>query len=217
MKLNKYIDHTLLRADASLKEISKLCKEAKKYDFASVCVNPYYIPYCHKQLAKTNVKVCTVIGFPLGQMTTAAKVAEAHDACLKGASEVDMVLNIAALKDKKLEYVTDEIKEIAKAVHSHGAILKVIIETCLLSNVDKINACKCVSKAKADFIKTSTGFSTSGATVADVKILRKYSAKAVKVKAAGGIRFYQDAINMIKAGADRLGTSKGVMLMEGDK
>jgi len=217
MKLNKYIDHTLLRADASEKEITKLCKEAKKYNFASVCVNPSNIKLAKKLLAGSDVMVCTVIGFPLGQMTTEAKVFEAKDACLKGAKEVDMVLNIAALKDKKLAYVTKEIATIKKECAKHKAILKVIIETCLLTNAQKIDACKCVSKAKADFIKTSTGFSTSGATVADVKILRKYTDKKVKVKAAGGIRSYQDAIDMIKAGANRLGTSKGVMLMEGNK
>ncbi len=213
MKLNKYIDHTLLKADASKKEITKLCKEAKKYNFASVCVNPYYIKLAKKLLSGTTVKVCTVIGFPLGQMTTEAKVFEAIDAIKKGAKEVDMVLNIAALKDKNLTYVTNEISKIKNVCHKNHAILKVIIETCLLTKQEKINACKCVSKAKADFIKTSTGFSTSGATVADVELMKKYVSKNVKIKAAGGIRSYQDAINMIKAGANRLGTSKGVMLV----
>jgi len=213
MELNKYIDHTLLRADATQEEITKLCNEAKQYNFASVCVNPYYIPYCKEQLKGSGVDVCTVIGFPLGQMTTQAKVAEAADAIAKGATEVDMVLNIAALKQAKLDYVTNEIREIANECHKHNVILKVIIETCLLNEKQKIDACKCVSEAHADFIKTSTGFSTAGATVADVKILRQYSAKEVKVKAAGGIRSKQDALDMIAAGADRLGTSKGVMLV----
>lgn len=215
MQLNKYIDHTLLKADASMPAIRKLCNEAKKYKFASVCVNPYYVPFCRVWLKGSKVKVCTVIGFPLGQMSLASKAVEASNAIKAGAQEVDMVLNIAALKDKELQYVTDEIKTIAKVCHAKKVILKVIIETCLLTKQEKINACKCVSKAKADFIKTSTGFSTGGATVADVKLLRKYTAKTIKVKAAGGIRNKQDALDMIKAGADRLGTSKGVLLVTG--
>lgn len=214
MQLNKYIDHTLLRADASKQEIEKLCAEAKQYDFASVCVNPYYIPLCANLLAGTTVKVCTVIGFPLGQMSTKAKVAEAIDACDMGAGEVDMVLNIAALKAKDLAYVTEEIRQIHSAVKAKGALLKVIIETCLLSEENKIDACKCVSDAQAEFIKTSTGFSTAGATVADVALMKKYVAPSVKIKAAGGIRSKQDALDMIAAGANRLGTSKGIMLVK---
>jgi len=214
MQINKFIDHTLLRADATAAEISKLCEEAIKYDFASVCINPYYVKFCSKMLKASTVKVCTVIGFPLGQMTTAAKVYEAEDAIKEGAQEVDMVLNIAALKAGNLDYVTDEIKEIRSVCHKHDVILKVIIETCLLSEQDKINACKCVSDAKADFIKTSTGFSTAGATVEDVALMKKYVAKEVAIKAAGGIRCKQDAIDMINAGANRLGTSKGVMLVK---
>lgn len=215
MKLNKYIDHTLLKPVASKKQITKLCTEAKRYDFASVCVNPYYIQLCRKLLKGTKVKVCTVIGFPLGQMTTDAKVAETADAIIKGAQEVDMVLNIAALKDKKFDYVINEIKKIKYVCKQQNVILKVIIETCLLTKQEKINACKCVSKARADFIKTSTGFSTGGATIEDVKLLRKYTAKSVKVKAAGGVRTKKDALAMIKAGADRLGTSNGVAIMIG--
>ena len=214
MQLNKYIDHTLLKADASEQEINKLCEEAKQYDFMSVCVNPYYIPLCKQLLTGTNVKVCTVIGFPLGQMSSKAKIAEAIDACDMGADEVDMVLNIAALKAGDLNYVTNEIKAIHEAVKAKDAILKVIIETCLLSENNKIDACKCVSLAGAEFIKTSTGFSTAGATVADVALMKKYVAANVKIKAAGGIRNKQDALDMINAGADRLGTSKGVMLVK---
>ncbi len=213
MELNKYIDHTLLKADATESDINKLCAEAKQYKFASVCVNPYYIPLCKKLLTDTSVKVCTVIGFPLGQMTVETKCAEAIDACKKGACEIDMVLNIAALKDNKLDYVTNEIEQITKACHEHNAIVKVIIETCLLSQQDKINACACVSKANADFIKTSTGFSTSGSTVEDVALMKKYVDPKVQIKAAGGIRSKVDAINMINAGANRLGTSKGIMLV----
>ena len=213
MELNKFIDHTLLRADATEEEIKKLCEEAKQYHFASVCVNPYYIPLCKQLLDGSDVKVCTVIGFPLGQMTTKAKCDEATDAIMKGAKEVDMVLNIAALKQKKLDYVTDEIKQIADICHSHQVILKVIIETCLLDEQNKIDACQCVSKAGADFIKTSTGFSTAGATVADVALMKKYVDPKVKIKSAGGIRNKQDALAMIEAGAQRLGTSKGIMLV----
>lgn len=213
MELNKYIDHTLLRADATDEEIKKLCAEAKQYNFASVCVNPFFIPLSRELLQGTDVKVCTVIGFPLGQMTTKAKCDEAQDAIDKGAQEVDMVLNISALKQEKLEYVTDEIKQIATICHAHSVILKVIIETCLLNEHNKIDACQCVSNAGADFIKTSTGFSTGGATVADVALMKKYVDPKVKIKAAGGIRNKQDALDMINAGASRLGTSKGVMLV----
>ncbi|MCQ2956764.1 MAG: deoxyribose-phosphate aldolase [Mycoplasmoidaceae bacterium] len=213
MELNKYIDHTLLKADATESDIKKLCAEAKQYNFASVCVNPYYVPLCKELLKGTYVKVCTVIGFPLGQMTTEAKCAEAIDACKKGATEIDMVLNIAALKEKKLDYVTKEIEQIKDACHNHHAILKVIIETCLLNNEQKIDACHCVSNAHADFIKTSTGFSTGGATVEDVALMKKHVDAKVQIKAAGGIRNKEDALAMINAGATRLGTSKGVMLV----
>lgn len=213
--INKYIDHTLLKPDATRDEIKKICDEAKKYNFASVCINPCNISFCKKELLNSNVKVCTVIGFPLGQMTVEAKVAEAKDAIAKGANEVDMVLNIAALKQNNLEYVTNEIKLIVDVCHKSKVLLKVIIETCLLNQEQKINACKCVSDAKADFIKTSTGFSVYGATVEDVALLRKYSSPDVKVKASGGIRSLKDAIDMINAGAERLGTSKGVMLIKG--
>lgn len=215
MQINKYIDHTLLKADASINEIKKLCLEAKKYKFASVCINPYYIPYCKKLLKGSKVKVCTVIGFPLGQMSALSKLLEAINAIDAGAKEVDMVLNIAALKAKNFNYVIDEIKCIANACHVKNVILKVIIETCLLTKQEKINACKCVTKAKADFIKTSTGFSTAGATFDDVALLRKHCPKSIKVKAAGGIRTRADALKMIKLGADRLGTSRGVSLVKG--
>lgn len=213
--INKYIDHTLLKSDATRDDIKKICDEAKKYNFASVCINPCNISFCKKELLNSNVKVCTVIGFPLGQMTVEAKIAEAKDAIAKGANEVDMVLNIAALKQNNLEYVTNEIKLIADVCHKNKVLLKVIIETCLLNQEQKINACQCVSNAKADFIKTSTGFSISGATVDDVILLRKYCSPDVKVKASGGIGSYKDAIDMINAGAERIGTSKGVMLIKG--
>lgn len=213
MELNKYIDHTLLKADADQTAIEQLCAQAKQYHFASVCVNPYYVSLCTKLLKGSDVKVCTVIGFPLGQMTTKAKCDEALDAINNGAQEVDMVLNIAALKAHNLDYVTDEIKQVKDVCHSHNVLLKVIIETCLLDQQAKIDACKCVSNAKADFIKTSTGFSTGGATVEDVALLKKNVDPSVKVKASGGIKNKQDALKMIEAGADRLGTSRGVTLV----
>lgn len=212
--INKYIDHTLLKPDASKDEIKKLCDEAKKYNFASVCVNPCNVPFCADELIESSVKVCTVIGFPLGQTTPEIKVKEAKNAIKYGAKEIDMVLNISELKAKNEFYVTQEIAAVAKACHKKGAILKVIIETCLLTKEEKVLACKCVSNAKADFIKTSTGFSTGGATVADVKLLRANVSPFVLVKASGGIKTKADAQKMIKAGADRLGTSHGVDLVK---
>ncbi|MDE6477376.1 MAG: deoxyribose-phosphate aldolase [Mycoplasmoidaceae bacterium] len=170
------------------------------------------MPACKKFLAGSNVKVCTVIGFPLGSMTTEAKVFETKDAIAKGADEIDMVLNISQLKAKNFDYVVDEINKIKAECPNN--VLKVIIETCLLSEEDKINACKCVSQSNADFIKTSTGFSTGGATVADVKLLRQHTSSNKKVKAAGGVRTHQDLVDMVNAGAERIGTSRGVDLIK---
>ena len=212
MKLNKYIDHTLLKADATKEQITKLCNEAKQYDFASVCVNTCYVPLCKELLKDSDVKVCTVVGFPLGAMDSKSKAYEAKTAVLNGAEEVDMVINIGALKDKDYQYVTNDIKEIVEA--SKPAIVKVIIETCLLTDEEKIAACKCVLEAKAAFVKTSTGFSTNGATLEDVKLMKETVKDNCKVKAAGGIRTYEDAIKMIEAGADRLGCSAGIKIME---
>ena len=212
MKLNKYIDHTLLKADATKEQITKLCNEAKQYDFASVCVNTCYVPLCKELLKDSDVKVCTVVGFPLGAMDSKSKAYEAKTAVLNGAEEVDMVINIGALKDKDYKYVTNDIKEIVEA--SKPAIVKVIIETCLLTDEEKIEACKCALEAKAAFVKTSTGFSTNGATLEDVKLMKETVRDNCKVKAAGGIRTYEDAIKMIEAGADRLGCSAGIKIME---
>ncbi len=212
MKLNKYIDHTLLKADATKEQITKLCNEAKQYDFASVCVNTCYVPLCKELLKDSDVKVCTVVGFPLGAMDSKSKAYEAKTAVLNGAEEVDMVINIGALKDKDYKYVTNDIKEIVEA--SKPAIVKVIIETCLLTDEEKIAACKCALEAKAAFVKTSTGFSTNGATLEDVKLMKEIVKDNCKVKAAGGIRTYEDAIKMIEAGADRLGCSAGIKIME---
>ena len=211
MKSSKYIDHTQLKPDATKEKIIALCNEAALYDFASVCVNPCWIELCREQLKDTDVKVCTVIGFPLGAMTTAAKVVETKDAIEKGAEEIDMVINVGKLKDGDDEYVTSEIAAIKEACGDH--VLKVIIEACLLSDEEKVRACKDSEKAGADFVKTSTGFSTGGATLEDVKLMRASVSEKVKVKAAGGIRDKETFEKMIEAGAERIGTSSGAKLI----
>ena len=211
MKSSKYIDHTQLKPDATEEKIIALCKEAAEYDFASVCVNPCWIPLCREQLKGTDVKTCTVIGFPLGAMSTNAKVFETKDAIEAGAEEIDMVINVGKLKDGDDEYVTEEIRQIKEACGD--LILKVIIEACLLSDEEKVRACKDAEKAGADFVKTSTGFSTGGATVEDVKLMRASVSEAVKVKAAGGIRDKETFEKMIAAGAERIGTSSGAKLI----
>ncbi|MDO4413808.1 MAG: deoxyribose-phosphate aldolase [Erysipelotrichaceae bacterium] len=211
MKSSKYIDHTQLKPDATEEKIIALCKEAAEYDFASVCVNPCWIPLCREQLKGTDVKTCTVIGFPLGAMSTNAKVFETKDAIEAGAEEIDMVINVGKLKDGDDAYVTEEIRQIKEACGD--LILKVIIEACLLSDEEKVRACKDAEKAGADFVKTSTGFSTGGATVEDVKLMRASVSEAVKVKAAGGIRDKETFEKMIAAGAERIGTSSGAKLI----
>lgn len=213
MKLNKLIDHTLLKPEATKAQIEKLCGEAKEYDFKSVCVNPYYVKYAKELLKESDVLVCTVIGFPLGQNTTAIKVAETKDAINNGADEIDMVINVGALKSKDVDYVLNEIKEIRNACK--GKTLKVIIETCLLTDEEKIAACKLSNEAGADFVKTSTGFSTHGATVEDVKLMRETVGEDMGVKASGGIRDRETALKMIEAGATRLGVSAGVEIVKG--
>ncbi len=211
MKRSKYIDHTLLKADASEAAIRKLCQEATEADFMSVCINPCWIPVACEELKGSDVKVCTVIGFPLGAMRTEAKIFEAKDAVEAGADEVDMVVNIARVKDHDEAYVTDEIRRIKEAVGDR--ILKVIIETCLLSDEEKVFACLCAKNAGADFVKTSTGFSTGGATPADVKLMKDTVGEGVKVKAAGGVRSREEMDEMIAAGAERIGTSRGLSLI----
>ncbi len=211
MKRSKYIDHTLLKPDTTKEQIIQLCKEAKEYDFASVCVNPCWIETVRKELAGSDVNVCVVIGFPLGAMTSASKVFEAKDAIERGADEVDMVLNVGWLKDGDDAAVTNEIKAVKEAVGSH--VLKVIIEACLLTNDEKVRACQDAEKAGADFVKTSTGFSTGGATVEDVALMKKTVGDRLKVKAAGGIRTKEAMDAMIAAGAERIGTSNGTKLM----
>lgn len=201
----KLFDHTILKADATKEAVKKICDEARKYGFMSVCVNSYYTAYAAQQLQGTDVKVCTVVGFPLGQMTSRAKAAEASFAVEDGAEEIDMVINVGALKDKLYDVVLADIQEVKKACGS--ALLKVIIETCLLNNEEKVKACELAKEAGADFVKTSTGFSTAGAKAEDVALMRRTVGEAMGVKASGGIRDKETAKEMIKAGADRLGTS----------
>ncbi len=212
MELNKYIDHTLLKPEATKEQITKLCEEARQYDFASVCVNTCYVPLAKQLLAGSDVEVCCVVGFPLGAMDTVSKAFEAKTAVENGAQEVDMVINIGALKDKDYDYVTKDIAAVVEA--SKPAIVKVIIEACLLTDEEKVEACKCSMNAKAEFVKTSTGFSTHGATPEDVSLMKKTVGNVCKVKAAGGVRSYNDAMKMIEAGADRLGCSAGIKVME---
>ena len=214
MKLNKYIDHTLLKADASQEQIETLIEEAKKYDFASVCVNPTWVNFAAQALKATDVKVCTVIGFPLGANTPELKAFETSDAIQNGANEIDMVINIGALKSRNFDLVERDIRAVVEA--AKGTLVKVIIETCLLTDDEKVKACQLAQKAGADFVKTSTGFSTGGATVADVALMRKTVGPDMGVKASGGARSYEDALAFIKAGATRIGASSGVAIMEGD-
>lgn len=212
MEYNRLIDSTLLAPDATKEQIEALCNEAKKEHFASVCINPCFIPTAKEILGGSDVKVCTVIGFPLGAMTTESKVFEAADAVRKGADEVDMVINVSALKDRNNTYVESEIREIKKACE--GKLLKAIIECCLLSDEEKVRACLLAKKAGADFVKTSTGFSKWGAKIEDVSLMRKTVGEKMGVKAAGGIRDRQTMLSMVQAGATRIGTSHGKKLME---
>ncbi len=215
MNYNKYIDHTLLKPDCTEKQIEELCNEAKKYDFASVCVNPCFVSKCYELLKNTDVKVCTVIGFPLGATTTLAKIEETKDALKNGASEIDMVINISKLKCNEDEYVFNEIKQLKEICKNN--ILKVIIETCLLTDEEKIRVCTLAVKAGADFVKTSTGFSTGGATYEDVKLMKETVKDKCLVKASGGIRDTETFLKMIEAGASRIGASAGIKIIEGLK
>ncbi|MBM7585632.1 deoxyribose-phosphate aldolase [Bacillus pakistanensis] len=215
MNIAKYIDHTALKADTSKEAIQKLIDEAKQYGFKSVCVNPGYVSFASEQLKDTGVEVCTVIGFPLGASTTETKVFETKDAIEKGATEIDMVINVSQLKDKEDAAVEFEISEIVKAAKGK-AIVKVIIETSLLTDEEKERACLLAKKANADFVKTSTGFSTGGATVEDIKLMRSVVGEDMGVKASGGIRTIEDVNSMIEAGATRIGASAGVSIMKGE-
>lgn len=215
MGINRMIDHTLLKAESSQDQIKKLCQEAKTHDFFSVCVQPTWISLCKEELAGSGVKIATVIGFPLGANTTETKVFEAKDAIEKGADEIDMVINIGALKSGQDQLVEDEIRAIKEAIGDH--ILKVIIETCLLTEDEKIRACQLTLKAGGDYVKTSTGFSTGGAKLEDVKLMKDQVKDRAKVKASGGIRDFATAQKMVEAGAERLGVSAGIAIVEGEK
>lgn len=212
--LERMIDHTLLKAEATEADIQTLCLEAKEHNFKSVCINPDWVKYASDLLKGTEVEVCTVIGFPLGANKTVTKVFEAQEAVKDGATEVDMVINVGRLKSEDYGYVYDDIAEVVKAVKGQ-ALVKVIIETCLLNRNEKIRACEISKRAGADFVKTSTGFSTGGATTEDVKLMRSTVGPDMGVKASGGVRSAEDAKNMIDAGATRIGTSNGVKLLEG--
>lgn len=220
MELNKYIDHTNLKANATKEDIKKLCDEAIKYKFASVCVNPCYVELASSILKDTNIEVCTVIGFPLGANNVRTKEYEAIIAIENGASEVDMVINVGALKDKDYEYIKEEIESVRDAIDGH--VLKVIIETCYLTDDEIKKMTEICNETFVNFIKTSTGFGTRGASVHDIEIINKYRNEVLEIKASGGIKDIETAEAMIKAGATRLGTSSGVKLMnlnssEGDE
>lgn len=207
------IDHTLLKADATPAQIQQICDEAKKYAFASVCVNPTWVNYCAQQLTGTAVKVCTVIGFPLGVSTSKTKAFETKDAIANGATEIDMVMNIGALKAGQFEVVRDDIRAVVEA--AKGTLVKVIIETCYLTDEEKVNACELAVEAGAHFVKTSTGFGTGGATASDIALMRKTVGLTIGVKASGGVRSFEDMQKMIEAGATRIGASSGVAIMNG--
>ncbi len=211
------IDHTLLKADATEEQIIQLCKEAKENQFASVCINPYWVKTAYQELKdQKEVKVCTVIGFPLGQNTAETKAFETTNAIENGATEIDMVINISALKDQKDEIVLEDIESVVKAAKGK-ALTKVIIEACLLTDEEKERACKLVVQAGADYVKTSTGFSTGGATVEDIKLMRKTVGKDVGVKASGGVRDLSGVEAMVEAGATRIGASAGVAIVAGEQ
>ncbi|MED4552142.1 deoxyribose-phosphate aldolase [Lysinibacillus capsici] len=210
----RMIDHTLLKAEATKEQIEKLCAEAKQFNFASVCVNPTWVKRSSELLKGTDVLVCTVIGFPLGANTPAVKAFEAKDAIANGAKEVDMVINIGALKDKNYDLVQADIAAVVEAAKD-SALVKVIIESCLLTDEEKVKACELAVAAGADYVKTSTGFSTGGATAEDIALMRKTVGPELGVKASGGVRSLEDMKKMVEAGATRIGASSGVAIMNG--
>ena len=212
MLATKLFDHTILKADATKEDVKKVCEEAMAYSFCSVCVNSYYVPYVAELLHGSDIKICTVVGFPLGAMSTRAKALEAKIAVMDGADEVDMVINIGALKDKDYDVVLEDIKAVKEACGN--ALLKVIIETCLLTDEEKIKACELSKEANADFVKTSTGFSTAGAKVEDVRLMRDTVGNDMGVKASGGIHDKEFANALVEAGASRLGTSATIKIVE---
>jgi len=209
--LASFIDHTILKADATEQQVLDCCRQARENGFASVCINPVHVPMAAAQLAGSGVKVCTVIGFPLGASSSEVKAFEASVAVREGAEEIDMVINIGALKDGKYDFVENDIRSVVKA--SGKAIVKVIIETCYLTDEEKVKACKLAVKAGAGFVKTSTGFGPAGATVSDVALMRATVGNDIGVKAAGGVRSLKDAVEMLEAGASRLGTSSGIKII----
>jgi deoxyribose-phosphate aldolase len=213
--LAKYIDHTLLKPDATQQEVAQLCYEARKHGFASVCVNPTWVSLCAELLKGSEVKVCTVIGFPLGATSSETKAFETETAIKQGATEIDMVINVGALKARDLETVAKDIRGVVKAAHARGIIVKVIIETVLLTDEEKTIASLISREAGADFVKTSTGFAGGGATVHDVELMRKAVGPQMGVKASGGVRTFEDAQSMIEAGATRIGASAGVKIIQG--
>lgn len=212
--LPKYIDHTLLKPEATAEQMDALCDEAAKHHFWSVCVNSTWVEYCSRRLGGTGVKVCAVVGFPLGAMESRAKGFEARTAISHGASEIDMVINVGALKAKHYKTVREDVLSVRRACRP-GIVLKVIIETCLLSDDEKVLVCQIAKDAGADFVKTSTGFNKGGATVEDIMLMRRTVGPKMGVKASGGVRSYEDALKMIAAGATRLGTSSGVQIISG--
>lgn len=212
MNYNKMIDHTVLKADTPLETVKRICDEAMEYGFASVCINPCHVAYCADYLKDSDVTVCTVIGFPLGANTSAVKAFETKDAIANGADEIDMVMNIGALKDKNYDLVRDDVKAVVEA--ANGTLVKVILETCLLTEDEIKKACELCVEAKADYVKTSTGFSTRGATIEDVRIMKEAVHGKAKVKAAGGVRTPEDMVKIVAAGADRIGTSAGCSLVK---
>ncbi|MGP1576047.1 MAG: deoxyribose-phosphate aldolase [Treponema sp.] len=215
MELNKFIDHTLLKPQAVESEIALLCKEAKEYHFASVCVNPCNVAFVKKELAGSDVMTCSVIGFPFGTQASAVKCAETEQALKDGADEIDMVINVGKLLEGRLVYVENEIQALTDICHSHNAHLKVIVETCYLSEKDIANVCAAIENAGADFIKTSTGYGSRGASLEDIALFKKYLKKDTKIKASGGIRSREDAIKYIEAGCHRIGTSSGIKIVNG--
>ncbi len=215
LDLAKLIDHTLLKPDATQEQIAQLCFEARKYGFASVCINPTWVELCAKLLEGSTVKVCTVIGFPLGATSPEVKSFETQVALSHGATEIDMVINVGALKARDLDLVAKDIRGVVAVAHTGKSIVKVIIEAILLSDEEKTIACLLAKEAGADYVKTSTGFASGGATVHDVALMRRVVGPEMGVKAAGGVRTYEDAENMIKAGATRIGASAGVKIIQG--
>ncbi|MCO0862394.1 deoxyribose-phosphate aldolase [Staphylococcus pasteuri] len=213
MNYVKFIDHTQLKPESTREQIDKIINEAKEYGFKSICVNPTHVKYSAEQLKGTDVLVCTVIGFPLGASTKEVKAFETKNAIENGASEIDMVINIGALKDGRLDEVKDDIESVVKA--SNGKTVKVIIETVLLTDEEKVTACKIAKEAGADFVKTSTGFAGGGATASDVKLMKDTVGEALEVKASGGVRNLEDFNNMLEAGATRIGASAGVQIIQG--